>query len=84
MQLFLTRQLPTKTNELEEEIAQIEEWKQYFTRAIKAYMEAENPQQNVYFAKEIHQCIQERNMLSTHRDIRKVRINRLKLEQEGY
>lgn len=83
MQTFLSQSLPTTIKELEEEIAQIDAWRELCTHLIKDFMAKEDMEKKIFFAKEIHELIQERNMLETHREFRRVRIARLKYDEQG-
>ncbi len=84
MQKFLNQSIPTTINELEQEIKQIDEWRELCSRLIKDFMAKEDMQKKIFFAKEIHELTQQRNMLETHREFRRVRISRLKLEEQGF
>ena len=79
MQTFLSQSLPTTINELEEEIAQIDAWRRLCTD----FIAKEDPEKKIFFAQEIHELIQQRNMLETHKEFRRVRIARLKYEEQG-
>ena len=46
-------------------------------------MAKEDPEKKIFFAQEIHELIQQRNMLETHKEFRRVRIARLKYEEQG-
>ena len=83
MQTFLSQSLPTTINELEEEIVQIDAWRRLCTDLIKDFMAKEDPEKKIFFAQEIHELIQQRNMLETHKEFRRVRIARLKYEEQG-
>ena len=83
MQTFLSQSLPTTINELEEEIAQIDASRRLCTDLIKDFMAKEDPEKKIFFAQEIHELIQQRNMLETHKEFRRVRIARLKYEEQG-
>ncbi len=84
MQTFLNQSIPNGINELEEQIRQIDEWRALCTKLIKDLMAKEDMEKKIFFAKEIHELTQERNMLETHREFRRVRIARLKLEEQGF
>ena len=75
--------MPTTIYNLEEDIALIDEWKNTCTLAIKDLMAREQAEK-VFFPKEIFAYTQQRNMLETHREMRRVRITRLRLEEQGY
>ncbi len=83
MQAFLSQSLPTTIKELEEEIAQIDAWRELCSNLIKDFMAKEDPAKKIFFPGEIHELIQERNMLETHREFRRVRIARLKYDEQG-
>ncbi len=84
MQKFLNQSIPMTISELEEEIKQIDEWRELCSRLIKEFMAKEDMQKKIFYAKEIHELTQQRNMLETHREFRRVRISRLKLEEQGF
>lgn len=84
MQKFLNQSIPMTISELEEEIKQIDEWRELCSRLIKDFMAKEDMQKKIFYAKEIHELTQQRNMLETHREFRRVRISRLKLEEQGF
>ena len=46
-------------------------------------MAKEDVMKKIFYAAEIHELIQERSMLETHREFRRVRIARLKYEEQG-
>ncbi len=83
LQTFLNQAMATKICDLEKEITIIDEWKNTCTLAIKDLM-AREVQDKEFFPKEIYAYTQQRNILETHRDMRRVRIARLKLEEQGY
>lgn len=78
--MFHSQSIPKKLCNLEKEIILIDEWKNTCTLAIKELM-AKEQAEKVFFPKEIYEYTQQRNMLETHREMRRVRINRLKLEE---
>lgn len=84
MRNFLNQSIPNTINELEEQIKQIDEWRSLCSRLIREFMEKENPAGKIFFPEQIHALTQERNMLQTHREFRRVRIARLKAEEQGY
>ena len=49
-------------------------------QAIKDTMAKEDPARGIWFAQEIHRLQQEKLILQTRRDLRKVRIRRMMLE----
>ena len=83
MRIFLSRSLPTTIDELEAEIRQIDEWRLLCTNLIKECMAKEDVMKKIFYAAEIHELIQERNMLETHREFRRVSIALLKYEEQG-
>lgn len=84
MQTFLNQSIPTGIKELEEQIKQIDAWRSLCTEKIKELMAKEDMEKKIFYAQEIHALTQERNMLETHREFRRVRIARLKLEEQGF
>lgn len=83
MQTFLSQSLPMTIKELEAEIEQIDAWRLLCSNLIKDFMAKEDVEKKIFYAKEIHELIQERNMLETHREFRRVRIARLKYDEQG-
>ena len=77
------RPLPETIFELEEQIARIEEAQAACSAAIRKLMESEDIARGVVFPAHIHELHQQKNMLETHRQYRRVRISRLKLQETG-
>ena len=46
-------------------------------------MEREDPLHGVAFPAEIHEVHQQKNLLETHKEFRKVRIRRLRFQENG-
>jgi len=82
LQTFLQNALPETIEELEAQIAQIQKVQDQCSRTIRELMEREDPLHGVAFAAEIHQMHQQKNMLETHKEFRRVRIRRLRLAEE--
>ena len=80
MENFLRNPLPTKISDLEEQIAGIDAVQKQCTETIKELMAREDMEKGIFFPAEIHELQQYRNMLETHKQYRRVRINRLKLQ----
>ena len=72
--------MPETIFELEEQIARIEEAQAACSEAIRKLMESEDLARGVFFPAQIHELHQQKNMLETHRQYRRVRISRLKLQ----
>lgn len=84
MESFLRTPLPETIPELEEQIACIEKAQAQCARTIRDLMAREDPMRGVAFPAEIHELHQQKNMLETHKEFRKVRIRRLRFqENEG-
>lgn len=69
------------TNELEEQIFQIQSWKKDCEDSIKILMEKEDFEKKIFFAKEIYDCVTRKNILSAHLDLRKARLNRMSFSE---
>ncbi len=80
MESFLRLPLPQTISELEEQISVIERVQKQCLHAIKELMDREDFEKGIYYAQEIHELHQQKNMLETHKQYRRVRINRLKFE----
>ena len=80
---FLQSPLPETISELEEQIARIEETQAQCMRTIRELMAREDPMRGVAFPAEIHELHQQKNMLETHKEFRKVRIRRLRFQESG-
>ncbi|MCH5276714.1 MAG: hypothetical protein J1E80_02645 [Desulfovibrionaceae bacterium] len=80
---FLQSPLPETIAELEDQIALIEETQGQCMRTIRELMAREDPMHGVAFPAEIHELHQQKNMLETHKEFRKVRIRRLRFQESG-
>jgi hypothetical protein len=80
MENFLQTPLPETISELEEQIAYICDEQKHCEQTIKELMAQEDIEKGIVFPAEIHALHQQKNMLETHKQYRKVRINRLKLQ----
>ena len=76
---FLQMPLPEKIAELEEQIAVIQAEQKRCTDTIRELMAREDMEKGIFFPAEIHELTQQKNMLETHIQFRRVRVNRLKL-----
>ena len=72
--------LPEKISELEEQIALIEKAQQQCANEIKELMAKEDIAKGIVFPQQIHELHQTKNMLETHKQYRRVRISRLKMQ----
>lgn len=79
MESFLLNPLPTKIEELERQVAVIDEEQKRCAASIRELMDREDIGRGIVFPREIHELHQRKNMLETHKQYRRVRINRLKL-----
>ncbi len=79
MENFLLNPLPTRISELEEQIALIEAEQKRCKDSIRELMAREDAEKGVFFPSEIHELQQRKNMLETHIQYRRVRVNRLRL-----
>ena len=84
MESFLQNPLPETISELEEQIARIEEVQRQYLDTIKELMNREDFTKGIFYAQEIHELHQQKNMLETHKQYRRVRINRLKMQRGIY
>ncbi len=75
--------MPETISEIEEQIACIEELQKECYAAIRKLMESEDIARGVVFPAQIHELHQQKNMLETHRQYRRARISRLKLQNGG-
>ena len=83
LQTFQHQPTATTICNLEKEMILIDEWKNTCSLAIKGLM-AKEQNEGIYFPKEIYEYTQQKNILETLREMRRVRISRLKLEEQGY
>lgn len=81
MESFLQTPLPETISELEAQISIIEAVQKQYLCTIKELMNREDFEKGIYYAQEIHELHQKKNMLETHKQYRRVRINRLKFEK---
>ena len=79
MENFLLMPLPEKIAELEEQIAVIQAEQKRCTDTIRELMARDDREKGIFFPAEIHELTQQKNMLETHIQFRRVRVNRLKL-----
>ena len=79
MENFLLNPLPEKISELEEQLAFIEAEQKRCSDTIRELMAREDFEKGIFFPAEIHELHQRKNMLETHCQYRRVRINRLRL-----
>lgn len=83
MENFLRNPLPETIPELEDQIALIEKAQAQCVQTIRELMAREDPMRGVAFPAEIHELHQQKNMLETHKEFRKVRIRRLRFQESG-
>ena len=79
MESFLLKPLPETISELEAQMALIGAVQQECDKKIRELMAAEHVEKGIVFPQEIHELHQQKNMLETHMQYRRVRINRLRL-----
>lgn len=79
MESFLRKPLPETISELEAQMAVIKAVQNECTRKIRELMDAEDVEKGVVFPQEIHELHQQKNMLETHMQYRRVRVNRLRM-----
>lgn len=79
MENFLRNPLPETISELEAQMELIGSVQKECDRKIRELMAAENVEKGVVFPQEIHELHQQKNMLETHMQYRRVRIRRLRL-----
>lgn len=82
MESFLLKPLPETMTELEAEVAFIEAAQKRCDDMIRDLMSKEDPAKGVFFPAEIHELHQQKNMLETHKEFRRVRMRRLRLEAD--
>lgn len=80
MESFLLKSLPETMTELEAEVAFIEAAQARCSAMIRDLMNREDPAEGIFFPAEIHELHQQKNMLETHKEFRRVRMRRLRLE----
>ena len=79
MESFLLNPLPETISELEAQMSVIEAVQKECTRKIRELMDAEDVEKGIVFPQEIHELHQQKNMLETHMQYRRVRLNRLRM-----
>ena len=79
MESFLRNPLPETISELESQMELIGSVQKECHRKIRELMAAEDVENGIVFPQEIHALHQEKNMLETHMQYRRVRIRRLRL-----
>ena len=79
MESFLQRPLPETISELEAQMALIGAVQKDCDKKIRELMAAEDVEKGIVFPQEIHELHQQKNMLETHMQYRRVRINRLRM-----
>ena len=79
MESFLLKPLPETISEIEAQMAAIEAVHKECTRKIRELMDAEDVEKGIVFPQEIHELHQQKNMLETHMQYRRVRLNRLRM-----
>ena len=79
MESFLLKPLPETISELEAQMALIGAVQQECDKKIRELMDAEDVEKGIVFPQEIHELHQQKNMLETHMQYRRVRMNRLRM-----
>ena len=79
MESFLQKPLPETISELEAQMALIGAVQKDCDKKIRELMAAEDVEKGIVFPQEIHELHQQKNMLETHMQYRRVRINRLRM-----
>ena len=79
MENFLRNPLPETISELEAQMDVIGAVQKECEKKIRELMAAEDVEKGIVFPQEIHELHQRKNMLETHMQYRRVRINRLRL-----
>ncbi|WP_353120502.1 hypothetical protein [Nitratidesulfovibrio sp.] len=72
--------MPNSIPELEAQMAQLEEERRACEATVRRLCETERPDEGICFAQEIHQARQRKLQLEVQRELRRVRINRLRLD----
>ncbi len=83
MESFLRNSLPETITELDEQIARIESLQKICADTIKELMGREDIARGIVFPQEIHELQQQKNMLETHKQYRRVRVRRLQMQSGG-
>ena len=78
MENFLRKPLPETISELEAQMGIIGAVQKACEKKIREFMAAEDVEKGIAFPQEIHELHQQKNMLETHMQYRRVRINRLR------
>ena len=79
MESFLQKPLPETISELEAQMALIGAVQKDCDKKIRELMAAEDVEKGIVVPQEIHELHQQKNMLETHMQYRRVRINRLRM-----
>ena len=79
MESFLRKPLPETISELEAQMAVIAAVQKQCSQKIRELMDAEDVEKGIVFPQEIHELHQQKNMLETHMQYRRVRMNRLRM-----
>lgn len=79
MESFLQKPLPETISELEAQMVLIGAVQKDCDKKIRELMAAEDVEKGIVFPQEIHELHQQKNMLETHMQYRRVRINRLRM-----
>ena len=79
MESFLQKPLPETISELEAQMALIGAVQKDCDKKMRELMAAEDVEKGIVFPQEIHELHQQKNMLETHMQYRRVRINRLRM-----
>ena len=82
MENFLLKPLAETMTELETEVTLIEAAQKRCDDMIRDLMSREDAARAIFFPAEIHELHQQKNMLETHREFRRVRMRRLRLEAD--
>lgn len=79
MESFLLNPLPETISELEAQMDVIGAVQKECDRRIRELMNAEDVEKGIVFPQDIHELHQQKNMLETHMQYRRVKIKRLRL-----
>ena len=79
MESFLLSPLPETISELEAQMDVIGAVQKQCEKKIRELMDAEDFEKGIFFPREIHELHQQKNMLETHMQYRRVRLNRLRM-----
>ena len=74
------RPLPETISDLEKQIEIIEQAQKKCSDSIRELMDKEDIANGIVFPQQIHELHQQKNMLETHKQYRRVRISRLRLQ----